>query len=119
MTDKPKTPVKVFFAGIALLIGLSLVALLLWLAGLVFLAVIVFFVLTYCTDLSFGVRVIVSLFVAFGTLKILGLFLGVLDLFSEPWGDEKKKIKPCPECGKNLRTALAQQCVHCGADWHS
>lgn len=25
---------------------------------------------------------------------------------------------PCPECGKPLRTKLAQQCWECGADWH-
>ena len=25
---------------------------------------------------------------------------------------------PCPECGCQLRTAKAKQCLHCGADWH-
>jgi hypothetical protein len=25
---------------------------------------------------------------------------------------------PCPQCGRKLRTAKAQQCFHCGADWH-
>ena len=24
----------------------------------------------------------------------------------------------CPECGEQLRTKLAKQCVACGADWH-
>ena len=24
----------------------------------------------------------------------------------------------CPHCGKPLRTNLAKQCYHCGADWH-
>jgi hypothetical protein len=27
--------------------------------------------------------------------------------------------KPCPFCGRQLRTAVAQQCVECGADWHA
>ena len=26
--------------------------------------------------------------------------------------------KPCPQCGENLRTAKAKQCLHCGAHWH-
>jgi hypothetical protein len=26
-------------------------------------------------------------------------------------------VTPCPSCGKPLRTALAQQCLECGADW--
>ncbi len=25
---------------------------------------------------------------------------------------------PCPECGEQLATALAKQCIHCGANWH-
>jgi hypothetical protein len=25
---------------------------------------------------------------------------------------------PCTSCGTPLRTALAQQCFNCGADWH-
>lgn len=25
---------------------------------------------------------------------------------------------PCPLCGEPLRTSRAQQCPHCGADWH-
>ena len=27
-------------------------------------------------------------------------------------------MKPCPSCGRPLRTDLAQQCFECGADWH-
>jgi hypothetical protein len=26
---------------------------------------------------------------------------------------------PCPQCGKQLRTKLAMQCIECGASWHS
>ena len=26
--------------------------------------------------------------------------------------------KPCPYCGIPLRTNKAQQCLHCGMDWH-
>ncbi len=25
---------------------------------------------------------------------------------------------PCPHCKSKLRTKLAKQCFHCGADWH-
>ena len=30
----------------------------------------------------------------------------------------REKNPPCPRCGAELRTPLAQQCFHCGADWH-
>lgn len=30
-----------------------------------------------------------------------------------------RETQPCPYCGRPLRTALAQQCFECGADWHS
>lgn len=29
-----------------------------------------------------------------------------------------RKITPCPKCGRPLATRKAQQCLHCGADWH-
>ncbi len=39
------------------------------------------------------------------------LFVGVVtDIFE--FG------KPCPECGEPLATRKAQQCLHCGANWH-
>ncbi len=28
-------------------------------------------------------------------------------------------VVPCPSCGMPLRTQLAQQCLECGADWHT
>lgn len=30
----------------------------------------------------------------------------------------RQKSPPCPSCGAELRTPLAQQCFACGADWH-
>jgi len=30
----------------------------------------------------------------------------------------QQELPPCPHCGRPLRTAEAQQCFHCGADWH-
>lgn len=32
--------------------------------------------------------------------------------------DPRVQSPSCPKCGKPLRTAEAQQCFHCGADWH-
>jgi transcription initiation factor IIE alpha subunit len=28
------------------------------------------------------------------------------------------QVKPCPHCGKPLRTDAARQCFECGKDWH-
>jgi hypothetical protein len=30
----------------------------------------------------------------------------------------RAKNPPCPACGAELRTPVAQQCFKCGADWH-
>jgi hypothetical protein len=32
--------------------------------------------------------------------------------------DSSKVVTTCPHCGQPLRTARAQQCLNCGADWH-
>lgn len=34
-----------------------------------------------------------------------------------PWQPPPKV--PCPKCGQPLRTPLAKQCFHCGANWHN
>ena len=31
---------------------------------------------------------------------------------------QRKASKPCPYCGKVLRTDKARQCFDCGMDWH-
>jgi hypothetical protein len=38
----------------------------------------------------------------------------------EPEFPKRKPVPtvPCPKCGEPLRTSKAQQCFHCGADWH-
>lgn len=36
----------------------------------------------------------------------------------EPLPLNPKSDKPCPYCGRLLRTNLAKQCFECGKDWH-
>ena len=119
MPRKPKTSVKDFFTGIALLVGFGILYLVLWVAALLAIAGLIFFGLTLFTDWGVGTRIGCSLFSSFITMKALWFISETLDLIPDSWIDGKKETKPCPECGKNLRTALAQQCMHCGADWHS
>jgi hypothetical protein len=119
MPRKPKTPVKDFLAGVALLAGFGVAYLLLWVVILLVLSGLIFLGLSVFTNWNFGARIGSSLLSAFITMKVFGFIFATLDLIPESWIDGKKKTKPCPECGKNLRTALAQQCMHCGADWHS
>ncbi len=119
MPRKPKTPVKDFFAGAALLAGFGLLYILFWLLALLAIAGMIFFGLTVFTNWNLGERLGCSLLSAFIAMKVLWFISEMLDLIPASWIDGKKKMKPCPECGKNLRTALAQQCMHCGADWHT
>lgn len=114
MPRNPATPVRDFFAGLALLVGLGVLFLLLWIVVLVVLATLVFAGLTVFTDWNFGARVGCGLVASFIFLKVLGFISNAFDLIPKSWID----AKPCPKCGKNLRTSLAQQCMHCGADWH-
>ena len=119
MSSKAKTPLKTFFTGVALLAGFGLLYLLLWLAAVIAIAVLIFLGLTVFTDWNLGARIGCSLLSTLITLKVLWFISETLDLIPDSWIDGKKKTKPCPECGQNLRTALAQQCMHCGADWHA
>ena len=108
MPHKPQTPAKGFFTDVAILAGFGIVCLVLWLVVLVILAGLIFLGLTAFTKWNFGVRVGFSLLSAYITMKVLSFISATLNLIPESWIDGKKKTKPCPECGKNLRTARAQ-----------
>ena len=118
MPRKPQTPVKGIFTDVAILAGFGIACLVAWLVVLVVLAGLIFLRLTAFTNWNFGTRIGSSLLSAFVTMKVLSFISAALDLIPESWIDGKKKTKTCTECGKNLRTARAQQCMHCGADWH-
>lgn len=118
MPRKPYTPLRDFFSGIVLLVGGVAVFLVLWGVAFFAFASLVFVALIVCTDWNLGTRIGCSVVTAMIFFKVLGLASTLHDLIPESWIDEKEKRKPCPECGENLRTAIAQQCMHCGADWH-
>lgn len=99
--------------------GLGLVGLLLWLIALGVLVALVYVGLSAFTSWALVPKLGTSVLASFLALKVLALLSDAFDLLPEWWFDPKKKPTPCPHCGKNLRTALAQQCRHCGADWHS
>jgi hypothetical protein len=59
--------------------------------------------------------------VAFRWLQGLPLervFEGLPVSIPQQEGQSQKPGPPCPTCGASLRTMEAQQCFHCGADWH-
>lgn len=113
------SPIISFLAGLGLFIGLGLVGLLLWLVALGVLAALVYLGLSAFTSWGFVLKLGTSVFASSLTLKVLAVLSDAFELVPEWWFDPKKKPTPCPDCGKNLRTALARQCRHCGADWHS
>ncbi len=118
-TVADRREVRGFFAGVGLLVGFSFLVFLVWLVALLVLAGLIFLGLTVATGWNLGARVGASFVCANLTMKLLRIVAETLDLIPESWIDGSKKSKPCPNCGKDLRTALAQQCMHCGADWHS
>lgn len=118
MPRKPATPVKDFFGGLLFLIGMGVLLLVLWGMALVVIAALIFAWLSAFTDWNVGSRIGCSLVFSFLALKLLVLIFNFFELIPESWIDAKKETKPCPECGKDLPTALAQQCIDCGADWH-
>ena len=127
MSRKSLTPVKEFCAKFALLVGFSVLYFVLWSLAFLTITGLIFVGLTIFTKWNIGARIGCSLFSSFVTMKVHLFISEVLELIPDTWlGGEKnawidrnKQTKPCPECGKNLRSALAQQCLHCGADWHA
>jgi len=110
---------KPIIAGLGVLIGLGVVGLFLWAFAVVALAALLYFTLSLLTNWGIVPKLGVSVVSSYIILRALGFLLDVLDLLPQWWLDPRKKPAPCPHCGEPLRTALAQQCRHCGADWHA
>jgi hypothetical protein len=91
--------------------------LLVWIVALAVFAGVLYAGLSVFTNWSVGARIGSSLVAAFLSFKVVALVGVVGDLIPDSWMVENKKTKPCPACGKELRTAKAQQCVHCGKRW--
>ena len=119
MSRKSQPTFNDLCSGLAIFVGLSLLSLVIWLLALLAIASLVFLGLTALTNWDLNIRIGTSVALAFVTLKLLGLLSATLDLIPETWRRGKNKSKPCPECGETLRSALAQQCIRCGADWHT
>lgn len=126
MPRKPAALIKRFLSVLALLVGLGIVLFLLWFVALLVFAGLVYGGLTVFTNWGLGTRIGYSILSAFIILKVLGFISATLDPVPESRIGVAKQAKPrpdmatkpCPKYGKNLRTALAQQCMHCGADWY-
>ena len=103
----------------------------LWQAGKIFVGGSVVAVLGYgnmiCNWLGSGWAFRFLYSPILGTLGLVcfvaGFFL-IADVIYPNWEPlntkrgSKPDAPPCPECGMQLRTKLAKQCRHCGADWH-
>lgn len=109
--------IKSFFAGLGLFIGVGVLFLLVSLIPLGLLAGLFYLGLSLFTDWGFIPILAISILASCITLFVFGLLSDTYELFGVGWF--RKKPTPCPHCGENLRTALAKQCRHCGADWHS
>ncbi|EMI26504.1 hypothetical protein [Rhodopirellula europaea] len=114
MRSKPAASVKELLSGLILLVGFGVAMLLLWIVAVVVLAGVLYAAMSAFTDWSVGARIGSSLIAAFLTLKVVALVGTICDLIPESWMVANKKTKPCSACGKALRTAMAQQCMHCG-----